>query len=253
MTTLALTDVVTTLLTLTQVTPYEVFSLQDLMDTPGVGWESFVDGWLGMTDLGVLVPMAASVLTAVLLAFPIAYHPRIYRRATTLDEIEAPKGIIGYAAVSAGIAQVVAITPAMALVVFGIGGIYRFRTRAGPPKLIYPTVGVVVIGLACGMMVFPLAIVLAVIAWLLPFWSESRYAVSLRVRNLTREGTRAALAKYRRTLEQHGGQVVSVQTQHTGQFSIVANLPARVNPADVEADLQDMRDEEGGDIGWDTR
>jgi hypothetical protein len=236
-----------------QTNPFHVFSGQGAMNTPGVGWEGFVQGWRGLTDVGVLVPMAASVLTAVLLAFPIAYHPRIYRRAATLDEIEAPKGIIGYAAISAGIAQVVAITPAMALVVFGIGGIYRFRTRAGPPKLIYPTVGVVVIGLACGMMVFSLAVVLTAIGWVLPFWFESKYAVALHVKNLSPAGARSVLAEYRRVLEEHGGHVVSVRNQRTGEFAIVANIPANVNPAEVESKLQDVPAEgEKGDVRWET-
>lgn len=171
-----------------------------------------------MTEIGVLIPMAASVLTAVLLAFPIAYHPRIYRRAATLEEMEAQKGMIGYAAVSAGIAQIVVAIPAMAFVVFGIGGLYRFRTRAGAPKLIYPTIGVVVIGLACGMMAFPLAVVLAALVWALPFWFESRYAVALQVRNLSKEATMRAVEDYHSVLEGTGGQVVSVMSRAPVSF-----------------------------------
>jgi len=245
-------SVVIGLTTLSQAGALDVFGLQDLMTGPGVGWEAFVDGWRGVTDLGVLVPMAASILTAVLLAFPIAYHPRIYRRATTIEEMEAPKGIIGYGAVSAGIAQVVALAPAMALVVFGIGGIYRFRTRAGPPKHIYPTISVVVIGLACGMMAFPLAIVLAALVWMLPFWFESRYAVALQVRNLTREAARDAAVKYRQVLEGHGGRVVSLRGTRTGEFSIIAQVPSAVNAADVEDELRSVSIEVQGDTKWET-
>jgi hypothetical protein len=248
-----LNDVVSTVSANAQSGGLEPLEMQDLTDAPYVGWEGFIGGWTGLTDLGVLVPMAASVLTAVLLAFPIAYHPRVYRRAATLDEIEAPKGVIGFAAVSAGIAQVVAVSYAMAFALFGIGGLYRFRTRAGPPKLMYQTIFVVVIGLACGMMMFPLALVLAALAWTLPFWFESRYAVALQVKDLTKGGANRAVTKYRKVLEEHGGQVVSVRTDRTGQFSIVANVPARVNPADVEAELRELPEEERGDVRWETR
>ena len=227
--------------------------IQDLADSPGVGWEAFVAGWSGLANLGVLIPMAVSVLTAVLLAFPIAYHPRVYRRAATLDEVDAPKGIVGYAAVSAGIAQVVAVSYVMAFALFGIGGLYRFRTRAGQPKVMYHMIAVVVIGLACGMMMFPLAVVLAALTWALHFWSESRYAVALQVKDLSRAGTGRAVTEYRRVLEEHGGQVVSVRTERTGQFSIVANVPARVNPAEVEAKLRELPTEERGKVRWETR
>jgi hypothetical protein len=248
----AMTDFVAGMSLMCQASPLDALDLQSLTDTPTPGWRGFATGWRGLTDLGVLIPMAASVLTAVLLAFPIAYHPRIYRRAATLEEMEAPKGMIGYSAVSAGIAQIVVAIPAMAFVVFGIGGLYRFRTRAGAPKLIYPTIGVVVIGLACGMMAFPLAVVLAALVWALPFWFESRYAVALQVKNLSKEATLKAVEDYRRVLEGKGGQVVSVLSRRTGEFSIVANVPARVNAADVEAALRALPTEERGVVQWET-
>lgn len=248
----AIADILNAVSLIVQERTIDLTGLGSITETPAPGWEGFSTGWGGLTDVGVMIPMAASVLTAVLLAFPIAYHPRIYRRATTLDEIEAPKGIIGYAAISAGIAQIVVAIPTMAFVIFGIGGLYRFRTRAGPPKLIYPTIGAVVIGLACGMMAFPLAIVLAVLVFTLPFWFESRYAVALRVKNLSGEGAVEAIENYKRVLQQHGAQVVSQISPHTGEFSIVANMPAGVNAADVESAIRKLPAEERGDVKWET-
>ena len=49
----------------------------------------------------------------------------------------------------------------------------------------YHMIAVVVIGLACGMMMLLLAVVLAALTWAVPFWSESRYAVALRQRSST--------------------------------------------------------------------
>ena len=117
----------------------------------------------------------------------------------------------------------------------------------------YHMIAVVVIGLACGMMMFPLAVVLAALTWTLPFWSESRYAVALRVKDLSKDGAGLAVTRCREVLEEHGGQVVSVRTERTGQFSIVANVPARVNPAEVEAELRQLPKEESGTVRWETR
>jgi hypothetical protein len=103
------------------------------------------------------------------------------------------------------------------------------------------------------MMMFPLAVVLAALTWVLPFWSESRYAVALRVKDLSKNGAGVAVTRCREVLEQHGGQVVSVRTERTGQFSIVANVPARVNPAEVEAKLRELPKEESGTVRWETR
>ncbi len=249
----SVTDMVVALSLLGQVGVTDVFYPQDLLGAPAVGWERFVEGWRGMTELGVLVPMAASILLAVLLALPLAYHPRIYGRAATIEEIEAPKGMVVYAAVSAAIAQLVAVIPAMALVVFGIGGIFRFRTSAGPPKQIGPNIEVVVIGLACGMMAFPLAIVLTALGWILPFWFETRYAVALQVKSLEGGGIAAAAAKYRAVLERRGGNIVSVRTQRTGEFSIVAKVPSNVNAGELEAELRDLPAEGSREVRWETR
>ena len=60
---LSLTHLHAALTAVTQADVFRVFGLQDFMGGPEIGWEGFVNGWMGMTDLGVLIPMAVSILT----------------------------------------------------------------------------------------------------------------------------------------------------------------------------------------------
>ena len=63
----SVTDMVAGWSLLSQAGVFDVFYPQGgLMDAPAVGWERFVEGWRGVTDLGVLVPMAASILLAAM-------------------------------------------------------------------------------------------------------------------------------------------------------------------------------------------
>ncbi len=91
------------------------------------GWSTFAQGWL-LFDM-VLVLALALVLGAI-----IAYHPATRRRLTTLEHFEQPKTLLMYAVVAAVVALIVGVQPAMAFVIFGIGGLLRFRTMVGEAK-----------------------------------------------------------------------------------------------------------------------
>src|SRR5262245_37196458 len=97
------------------------FSLSDVLS----GWERFTDLWF-------MVDMLVVLLLAVGLGAAIAYHPLTRRKATTMEELEQPKTFIMYAMVGAVIGLIVPIYPVMGAVLFGIGGLLRFRTDVGP-------------------------------------------------------------------------------------------------------------------------
>jgi hypothetical protein len=85
------------------------------------GWSSFFNGWMVLDTLIVL-------MMSLLLGAVIAYHPSTRRRVSSLEHFEQPKTFLMYAMVAAVVSLIVKEQPAMAIVVFGIGGLMRFRT-----------------------------------------------------------------------------------------------------------------------------
>ena len=125
-------------------------TIQDLFGLAegGSAWESFVQGWRSFTEWRELVRLLVSVPLAILLVLPIVYTRFGKKHAYELATVEENKALILYAAVSAAVAVLVLEHPAMALVVFGMGGLIRFRTRTGSGLGTGRAIFAVVIGFA---------------------------------------------------------------------------------------------------------
>ena len=90
------------------------------------------EGWEGFTDVQFLFAFTTRLLLAAVLAAIIAYHPKSQRQIDSLESAEAPKCFILYAVVAAIIGTVVLkFGGVVGFVVFGIGGLLRFRTNVG--------------------------------------------------------------------------------------------------------------------------
>jgi hypothetical protein len=109
-------------------------------------------GWPGFTELGFLIGAFLHLLLAAVLGTVIGYHPRRIRTADTLEEIEAPKVSIVCAVIGSLIGiLVVRYGLVVGFVLFGIGGLIRFRSMMGSPRLTGQVIFVTLIGLTCGL------------------------------------------------------------------------------------------------------
>ncbi|MFO0784277.1 MAG: hypothetical protein U0636_11415 [Phycisphaerales bacterium] len=75
----------------------------------------------------------------------------------------------------------------IALVVFGIGGLIRFRTVFGDPRRTGLMILITILGLCCGMSQYALASLAFVVIWFVRYLLLSRTTLVVRVR--TRKGT----------------------------------------------------------------
>jgi hypothetical protein len=173
------------------------YSLTDLAR----GWDGFLDGWR-MLDMLVVLSLAAGLGAA------IAYHPRTRQKASTIEELEQPKTFIMYALVGAVIAIIVETLPAMALVVFGIGGLMRFRTDVGPAKDTGRVILTAVVGVCCGLKIFVVAVSATAFGWVLLWYLERETFRNLLVQGLSREAMPRAVEAYRHILNQAGCRVL---------------------------------------------
>jgi hypothetical protein len=184
-----------------------------------VPWGAFLDGWR-ILDM-VIVFMLAAALGAV-----IAYHPRTREKASTLPELEQPKTFIMYALVGAVIARIVEANSAMALVVFGIGGLMRFRTDVGPAKDTGRVILTAIVGVCCGLKLMVVAVTATFFGWILLWMLERETFTRLIVKGLAHEVVAPSAEAYRRLLVQSGCKIFGERKKFIeGQVGFVFAAP----------------------------
>lgn len=172
--------------------------------------QSLGEGWRGFTDVGFLANATLTLTLAALLGAVIAYHPKHRQTADTLQEIEAPKVYIMYAVIGSIIGiMVVKYGLVVGFVLFGIGGLIRFRTVLRSPILTGNVIFVTLIGLSCGLDLPHVAVLATVFGFVLIYFLEARVTYRIDVQGLPAERIAEAATAYRGALESRGCRVMS--------------------------------------------
>ncbi|RMH40010.1 MAG: hypothetical protein D6689_15045 [Deltaproteobacteria bacterium] len=202
------------------------------------GAELLLEGWRDLANAWLLADMAIVLTLAIALAAAIAYHPATRRRMSTLDHFEQPKTILLYAVIGAVVALIVEVQPAMAFVIFGIGGLMRFRTLVGEAKDTGRVILVTVVGLCCGLKIYVVAIPATAVGWLLIYLLERQTAGIIRVSGVGEDAIHEATRAYRTALEAAGLRIIGEQTKFLKrEFAFVVQAPPGFDRSRVEADL----------------
>ena len=177
-----------------------------LLQDPGLLGE----GWQGFTDVGFLANALLTLTLAAILGAAIAYHPKHGQTADTLEEIEAPKTYIMYSVVGAIIGiMVVKYGLVVGFVLFGIGGLIRFRTVLGSASLTGRVIFVSLIGLSCGLDLPHVAVLSTIFGFVLIYILDARVTYRIVVRGLPSKRVPEAAVAYRELLEQQGCRIMS--------------------------------------------
>lgn len=186
-------------------------------------------GWAGFLDVTFLVHAALALTLAVALGAAVAYHPRTRGRVDTVEEAEAPKGYVTYAAVGALIGlMVVQYGLVVGFVVFGIGGLFRFRTTlpsvAGTGRLIFVTL----IGLSCGLDLPHLGVLATAFGVALLFVLDRTVTCCVEVNGIDRDRLADVSDAYRRLIAAHGGRVIHESRGFSKeQVTFIVRAPVR--------------------------
>jgi len=214
---------------------------------PSEGVDRLLDGWRGFSDGWLLLDITCVLALALALGALIAYHPTARRKATSLEQLDQPKTFLMYSMVAAVTAQIVEIQPAMAFVIFGIGGLMRFRTDVGVAKDTGRVILVTVVGLCCGLKIYLIAVLATVVGVVVIHVLEQVVAGSIIVGGLeTLRIPRVALA-YRAALTEVGCTVVREQAEASkGRVIFVLRAPARIHRGKIAARLDSMPEDVRG-------
>jgi uncharacterized membrane protein YhiD involved in acid resistance len=208
------------------------------------GWESFADHWL-------LLDMVVVLLFALLLGALIAYHPSTRRRISTLEHFEQPKTLLMYAVVAAVVALIVEVQPAMAFVIFGIGGLLRFRTDVGEAKDTGRVILVTVVGLCCGLKIYIVAVPATVIGWCLIFLLEQQITGIIRVHGVGEQALLDATRAHRALILEAGCKIIGEQTKFIKrEFNFVVKAPASLDRQKLQEKFDTLPNATRGVVDW---
>jgi hypothetical protein len=212
---------------------------------------AFEKGLAEFTDWQILGGMLGVLALAAVLGAVVAYHPRTYGKALTLEEAEQPKIFIMYAVVGAIIGVVVRAHPTMAFVFFGIGGLFRFRTDVGPAKDTGRVILVTCIGLTCGLLLFVVAVLGTVFGWVLIWCLERTVAHRVLVKGLDPTVLAKSAEAYEEVLRENGLQIMSQKMNFVkNQVAFIFRAPGKLDREELENLFKDIPPKLQGAVDW---
>ena len=213
------------------------------------------EGWAGFRDGAFLVDLTLSLLLAVALAAVIGSHPARQLRARRLEEVEAPRVNVVYATVGAIIGTLVAhYGLVVGVVVFGIGGLMRFRTNLVSAGATGRVIISTLVGLCCGMQLPHVAVVATLFSFCLLFVLERRLVCRLVVKGLAPDTLAASADAYRAALDAADCELVSEDKNFLkGQVAFIFLAKSRRGSELLTARIENAVDGElQGALDWEV-
>ena len=213
------------------------------------------EGWRGFLEFAFLGNTLLTLILAAVLGAIIAYHPKHVAAADTLQELEAPKVYILYAVIGAIIGiLVVKYGLVVGFVLFGIGGLIRFRTVLRSASLTGRVIFVTLIGLTCGLDLPHVAVLATAFAFVLVYILETRVTYRVDVYAVDREHVSDSAAAYRALLGQHGCHILSERKNPIKQrITFLISGPSGVRRDELEELIETgMQGPPKGAVDWQT-
>src|SRR6478735_415761 len=209
------------------------------IDPKGNSWLSIQKSVEQFAHPSFILRLFLSLTLAVGCAFAIAWHPRRASIRNPLADFEERKALILLGVVGAVVAELSGTSQTLAFVIFGIGALLRFRTVLDNPKLTGKAIMVVVVGLACGMGSWAMAVFVTAFSWLLIFWLDSHASCRIRIRLANNVNPQPVFGMVQSLLVSHRCRLhSSALYEDKGQMVFLLYIPAGVDPKKLEAEMR---------------
>jgi hypothetical protein len=227
---------------------------QQLPEFVSAAGERPEQGWHGFLDGRFLFNAALTLTLAAVLGALIGYHPKRLRAADTLEEVKAPKVYTMYAVVGAIIGiMVLEYGLVVGFVVFGIGGLIRFRTDLRSASLTGQVILVTLIGLSCGLNLPHVAVLATAFGFALIYVLDARVTYRMEVQGVRADKVADTAAAYRGVLEEQGCRVMSERKSPGKQRVVfIFHAPQRVTRQRLEERLDKLDPSLKGAIDWEV-
>jgi hypothetical protein len=211
-------------------------------------------GWAGFLNAHFLLDSLAALALATVLGAVVGYHPVTRKTVDTLAEANMPKVYILYAFIGAVIGvTVLEFGMVIGVVVFGIGGLIRFKSETDSTRDTGRLIVVTMVGLIAGLGLPHLAVLVTAFIFGLIWLFDSRPVYQIKVNDLP-EGRLAECGRiYRETLKRLGCKIISERRSETKERLIyVMRLPRRATRDSVNEALRNLPPDVCGDIEWEA-
>src|SRR5215813_8941006 len=208
------------------------------VDPHGDSWRSMGHSLGQFLHPEFMLRLFLSLSLAIVCSWILAWHPRTTRLAS-LSNLEERKTLILLGMVGAIVAELSGTSQTLAFVIFGIGALLRFRTVLDNPKLTGKAITVVVVGLACGMGSWAMAVFVTGFIWLLLFWLDSHSSCRVRIRLDDTEDPKPVFGMVQSLLISHKCRLQSSALyEDKGQMVFLFYIPSGVDPRQLEAEAR---------------
>ena len=219
--------------------PAEEMAKVGTTDPKGNSWLSIQNSIEQFGHPEFILRLFLSLSLAVACAWAIAWHPRRSSLVNPLSDFEERKALILLGMVGAVVAELSGTSQTLAFVIFGIGALLRFRTLLDNPKLTGKAITVVVVGLACGMGSWAMAVFVTAFTWLLVFWLDSHASCRVRIRFDDHVDPNPIFGMMQSLLVSHHCRLQSSALyEDKGQMVFLLYIPAKVDPRKLEAEVR---------------
>jgi hypothetical protein len=209
------------------------------IDPKGNSWVSIQQSMEQFAHPEFILRLFLSLALAVGCAWVIAWHPRRASLIDPLADFEERKVLVLLGVVGAVIAELTGTSQTLAFVIFGIGALLRFRTLLDNPKLTGKAIMVVVVGLACGMGSWAMAVFVTAFSWVLLYWLDSHSSCRIRIRLNETEDPKPVFGMVQSLLVSHKCRLQrSALYEDKGQMVFLLYIPSGIDPQELEAEVR---------------
>lgn len=209
------------------------------VDPKGNSWLSIQKSVEQFAHPSFILRLFLSLTLALGCAIAIAWHPRRASLRDPMRDFEERKALILLGVVGAVVAELSGTSQTLAFVIFGIGSLLRFRTILDNPKLTGKAIMVVVVGLACGMGSWAMAVFVTAFSWLLMFWLDSHSSCEVRIRLDETEDPKPVFDTVQSLLLSHKCKLQSSSLyEDKGRMVFLLFLPNGVDPTRLEHEVR---------------
>ena len=209
------------------------------IDPKGNSWVSIQQSVEQFAHPEFILRLFLSLSLAVGCAWVIAWHPRRPSLVDPLADFEERKALILLGVVGAVVAELSGSSQTLAFVIFGIGALLRFRTLLDNPKLTGKAITIVVVGLACGMGSWAMAVFVTAFTWVLVYWLDSHSSCRVRIRLDDQADLKPVFGMVQSLLVAHKCRLQSSALyEDKGQMVFLLYIPSGVDPRELEAEVR---------------
>ena len=139
------------------------------------------------------------------------------------------------------------------VVVFGIGGLIRFRSSADSTRDTVRLIIVTLAGLIAGLGLLHFAVITTLFAFVLIYVFDTSPPFRIRIEGLPKDRTADCADAYRGVLKEQGCKIIAEHRSHEKErIEFVFRLSRRCTRDQLEAALRRIAAELRGDVDWEV-